>query len=178
MAHFRTIGCRLRIPSVVTCVMVDPPTVRNGCRSYNHRDLSKITCTRDGSIPLVCRSSLLAETRGYAVSFSRPWRGKRRVFERHKPLLTDQLQPSTNADKLSDKFNGLRIFMHQSPQAAQSRKRMLAVTAAQLTNKSTTLQHPLNGTKIASSDHKWHRVTPRLVVGQVVECTPSPEVVE
>jgi hypothetical protein len=29
-------------------------------------------------------------------------RGKRHVLERRKPLLTDQLQPSTNADKLSD----------------------------------------------------------------------------
>src|SRR5262245_41758433 len=33
-----------------------------------------------------------------------PWRGNRRVFERRKPLLTGQLQPSTNADKLSGKL--------------------------------------------------------------------------
>jgi len=39
---------------------------------------------------------------GYAASFSSPWRGKRRVVERRKSLLMDQLQPSTNADKLSD----------------------------------------------------------------------------
>jgi hypothetical protein len=50
----------------------------------------------------VCSSSILAETRVYAASLSSPWRGKRRVFERRKPLLTDQLQPSTNADKLSE----------------------------------------------------------------------------
>src|SRR5438105_6397014 len=50
----------------------------------------------------VCSSSILAETLGYAVSFSSPWRGKRRVFERRKPVLMDQLQPSTNSDKLSD----------------------------------------------------------------------------
>jgi hypothetical protein len=39
---------------------------------------------------------------GYAVLFSSPWCGKRRVFERCKPALVDQLQPSTNADKLSE----------------------------------------------------------------------------
>jgi hypothetical protein len=39
---------------------------------------------------------------GYAVSFSSPWRGKQRVFERHNPAFMDQLQPSTNSDKLSD----------------------------------------------------------------------------
>jgi hypothetical protein len=44
---------------------------------------------------------ILAETLSSAVSFSSPWRGKRRVFERRKPVLIDQLQPSTNADKLS-----------------------------------------------------------------------------
>jgi hypothetical protein len=41
---------------------------------------------------------------GYAVSFSSPWRGKRRVFERRKLTLVDQLQPSTNSDKLSEAF--------------------------------------------------------------------------
>src|SRR5437660_10307110 len=51
----------------------------------------------------VCSSSILAETLGYAVSFSSPWRGKRRVFERCKPVFIDQLQPSTNSDKLSVK---------------------------------------------------------------------------
>jgi hypothetical protein len=54
-------------------------------------------------MPLVCSSSILAETLGYAVSFSSPRRGKRRVFEWCKPVLMDQLQPSTNADKLSDR---------------------------------------------------------------------------
>jgi hypothetical protein len=53
----------------------------------------------------VCSSSILAEMLGYAVSFSSPWRGKRRVFERCKPDLMDQLQPSTHADKLSDGYN-------------------------------------------------------------------------
>jgi hypothetical protein len=44
-----------------------------------------------------CRSSILAETLGYAASFSRSLRGKRRVFERHKPLIADQIQLSTNS---------------------------------------------------------------------------------
>ena len=57
----------------------------------------------------VCSSSILAETPGYVTSFSSPWRGKRRVFERHKRLLTDQLQPSTNSDKLSE-LELLRFF--------------------------------------------------------------------
>src|SRR5438270_10864502 len=50
----------------------------------------------------VCSSSILAGTLGYAVSFSSPWHGKRRIFERCKPVFIDQLQPSTNSDKLSD----------------------------------------------------------------------------
>ncbi len=50
----------------------------------------------------VCSSSIRAETLGYAVSFSSPWRGKWRVFEWRKPVFMDQLQPSTNYDKLSD----------------------------------------------------------------------------
>ena len=45
----------------------------------------------------VCSSSILAETLGYAVSFSSSWRGKRRVFERCKLVFMDQLQPSANA---------------------------------------------------------------------------------
>src|SRR5215831_6594777 len=52
----------------------------------------------------VCSSSILAETLGYAASFSSPWRGKRRVVERRKSLFMDQLQLSTNSDKLSDIF--------------------------------------------------------------------------
>jgi hypothetical protein len=50
----------------------------------------------------VCSSSILAETLGYAASFSSALHGKWRVLERHKPLLTDQLQLSTNSDKLSE----------------------------------------------------------------------------
>jgi len=50
---------------------------------------------------VVCSSSILAETLGYAAWFSSSLRGKRRVGERRKPLFTDQLQPSTNSDKLS-----------------------------------------------------------------------------
>jgi hypothetical protein len=50
----------------------------------------------------VCSSSILAETLDYAVSFSSPWRGKRRVLEWREPVLMDQLHPSTNADTLSD----------------------------------------------------------------------------
>jgi hypothetical protein len=50
----------------------------------------------------ICRSSILAETLAYAVKFSSLWRGKRRVLEGRKPVLLDQLQPSTNADKLSE----------------------------------------------------------------------------
>jgi hypothetical protein len=52
------------------------------------------------------------ETLGYAASFSSPWRGKRRVLVRRKPLLTDQLQPSTNSDKLSDTDLDALIFQH------------------------------------------------------------------
>jgi hypothetical protein len=64
----------------------------------------------------VCSSSILAETLGYAVSFASLWHGKRRVFERCKPLLKDQLQPSTNTDKLSegDKRNDPRSRPHLS----------------------------------------------------------------
>src|SRR5438874_12004654 len=58
--------------------------------------------TRVAQFIAVCSSSILAETLGYAVSFSSPWRGKRRVFERCKPVFIDQLQPSTNSDKLSE----------------------------------------------------------------------------
>src|SRR5262249_40931296 len=47
------------------------------------------------------------ETLGYAASFSSPWREKRRPLVWRKPLLTDQLQPSTNADKLSDRICSL-----------------------------------------------------------------------
>ena len=36
----------------------------------------------------VCSSSILAETLGYAVSFSSPWRAKRRVFEWRRLVLT------------------------------------------------------------------------------------------
>ena len=50
----------------------------------------------------VCSSLILAEILGYAGSFSSPWRGKQRVFERCKLPLMDQPQPSTNADKLSE----------------------------------------------------------------------------
>src|SRR5262245_18968779 len=50
----------ISIPSVVTCAMVDSPTVQNGYRSYNHRDLSQVTCTVGGSIPLVCSSVKIA----------------------------------------------------------------------------------------------------------------------
>src|SRR5215467_6912582 len=32
--------------------MVDPPAVDDGCRSHHHRDLSQVTCTVGGSIPL------------------------------------------------------------------------------------------------------------------------------
>jgi hypothetical protein len=50
----------------------------------------------------ICSPSLRAEMLAYAVKFSSLWRGKRRVLEEHKPVLLDQLQPSTNADKLSE----------------------------------------------------------------------------
>jgi hypothetical protein len=49
----------------------------------------------------VCRSSILAETPGSVASFACLLRGKRRVFERHKRLLTDQLPSSTHTDTLS-----------------------------------------------------------------------------
>src|SRR4029453_16382724 len=56
----------------------------------------------DALFVAVCSSSILAETLDYTASFSSSWRGKRRVFEQRKPFLTDQLQLSTNADKLSE----------------------------------------------------------------------------
>jgi hypothetical protein len=63
----------------------------------------------------VCSSSILAETLGYSASFSSPLHGKRRVFEGRKLLLIDQLQPSTNADKLSDEFNmGISCYTSQA----------------------------------------------------------------
>src|SRR5262249_55056735 len=49
-----------------------------------------------------CRASILAETLGYGGACSSPWRGKRRVVERCKPVLMDQLQTSTHAHKLSE----------------------------------------------------------------------------
>jgi hypothetical protein len=39
------------------------------------------TLTKSAQFIAVCSSSILAETLGYAVSFSSPWRGKRRVLE-------------------------------------------------------------------------------------------------
>src|SRR5215510_13144972 len=62
--------------------------------------------TRYAQFIAVCSSSILAETPGFVASFSSPWRGKRRVCERHKRLLTDQLQSSTNADTLSARGYG------------------------------------------------------------------------
>src|SRR5215467_5712901 len=60
----------------------------------------------------VCSSSILVETLGYAVSFSSPYRGKRRVFERCKPVFMDQLQPSTNSDKLSEALLWPSCLLH------------------------------------------------------------------
>src|SRR5215470_9959658 len=62
----------------------------------------------DAVIEAVCSSSILAEPLGCTVSFSRPLRVKRRVFERCHPVFIDQLQPSTNYDKLSDRGCGDR----------------------------------------------------------------------
>src|SRR5262249_32146220 len=45
----------------------------------------------------VCRSSILAKTRGSAVSLSRPRRGTRRVCERHTATRMDQRYRSTHA---------------------------------------------------------------------------------
>jgi hypothetical protein len=53
----------------------------------------------------VCSASIRVETLGYAASFSSPWREKRRVLVWRKPLLTEQLQPSTNADTLREVDN-------------------------------------------------------------------------
>src|SRR4029453_8035100 len=50
----------------------------------------------------VCRASILVETPGDVASCSSPSRGKRRVFERCKPVFIDQLQLSTHAETLSD----------------------------------------------------------------------------
>ncbi len=54
------------------------------------------------SCAIECPPWLLAKTLGYAVSFSSPWRGKRCFLEWRKPVFMDQLQLSTNADKLSE----------------------------------------------------------------------------
>ena len=50
----------------------------------------------------VCRASIRAEMPGDVATFARPWRGKQRVCERHKRLLTDQRPSSTHADTLHD----------------------------------------------------------------------------
>src|SRR5262249_9029302 len=50
----------------------------------------------------VCRASILVETPGDVASCSSPSRGKRRVFERCKPVFLDQLRLSTHAETLSD----------------------------------------------------------------------------
>jgi len=50
----------------------------------------------------VCRASIRVEIPGDVASFASPWRGKRRVCERHKRLLTDQLPSLTHADTLRD----------------------------------------------------------------------------
>jgi len=76
--------------------------LRNAALSYEmHRQLEG-TIEADAQFIALCSPSILAETLGYAASFSSPLRGKRRVFERCKPFLMDQLQPSTNSDKLSE----------------------------------------------------------------------------
>src|SRR5262245_44685311 len=64
--------------------------------------LNAVTLTHIAQFIAVCSPEILAETLGYAVSFSSPWRGKRRVLGWRKPVLMDQLQPSTNTDKLSE----------------------------------------------------------------------------
>ena len=51
----------------------------------------------------VCSSSILEQTLGYAVSFSSLWRGKQGVLDRRKVVLIDQLQLSTNSDKLNER---------------------------------------------------------------------------
>jgi hypothetical protein len=75
------------------------------CRKFSREvDVREIKWSIGGIAQFiaVCSSSILAETLDCAISFLSPLRGKRRVLERRKPLLTDQLQPSTNSDKLSD----------------------------------------------------------------------------
>src|SRR5262249_34077272 len=54
------------------------------------------------SLLAVCRASIRGEIPGDVASFASPWRGKRRVCERHKRLLTDQLPSLTHADTLRD----------------------------------------------------------------------------
>src|SRR4029450_5388265 len=75
-----------------------PETLTQHCTAF----AISSTLTPIAQFIAVCSWSILAETLGYAVSFSSPWRGKHRVLEWCKPVLMDQLQPSTNADKLSD----------------------------------------------------------------------------
>src|SRR5262245_23469594 len=72
---------------------------------------SPVEQNRNAQFLAVCSVSILAETLGSAASLSSPLRGKGCVFEQRKPLLTDQLQPSTTSDKLSDP----RLEHHRHP---------------------------------------------------------------
>jgi hypothetical protein len=74
----------------------------------------------------VCSSYILAEKLGYAVSFSSPWCGKHRVFEWRKPVIMDQLQPSTNADKLSD--SEYKMGVPNTPLQQNAQHRHFSVT--------------------------------------------------
>src|SRR5215510_16077533 len=56
-------------PSVVTCAMVAPPAVDDGCRSHHHRDLSKVTCTVGGSIPLCSVTEKSVKKLDFLTSF-------------------------------------------------------------------------------------------------------------
>src|SRR5262249_27766706 len=60
--------------------------VRRPCLRGIHPEIAGLHLTRFAQFITVCSTSILAETRGYAVSFSSRWRGKRCIFEQCKPV--------------------------------------------------------------------------------------------
>jgi hypothetical protein len=80
----------------------EAPVGRIAGAALGHDDEIGVQLVLPAQFRAICSSSILADTLGYAVSFSSPRRGKRRVFEQRKPVLMDQLHPSKNADNLSD----------------------------------------------------------------------------
>jgi len=66
----------------------------------------------------ICSSSILAETRCLSSPCSGQSREKRSVSEKRTSLPRDELEPSTNADKLSDELL-LKLGLRVSPQTVR-----------------------------------------------------------